>query len=482
MVPLGKGVVKVTDLPLAAPAPATGVSRRADEILMAFAGPARQRRLTVLLRWILAIPHLVVLYALGIAAEVVVIVAWFAALFTGQVPGGLADFLTGYLRWNARVYGYLFLLTDEYPPFTLADQAYPVRAAFGPVPLNRLAVLFRLFLVIPAGVIAGVLGFGVAIAMLVIWLIVLVTGQMPAAVHQAVAAVARYTFRYYGYVFLLTATYPEGLFGDPVAGLASPEPSPVAAGAGPGLTTEDGGAAGEGAAGPGESAGIPAEGEAAPAEDETRDTGPAAGVTPAAAESSPATPTAAGWEPATGEPALGPMLAPPGAGPQAWQLVLSSGARRLVAVFLVLGILGLIGYGAAMGALVAGAAGTANRAGALNQVQVAHSALGTTMNGLQAKVAACQSNLPCVATQEGQAGRAFSTFQSAVRSTAMPGSATTASSQLQRDTGKIAQAFHQLSTATSPAQYQQILLRTGLQQLLSSFDADYQQLLAALGG
>ena len=92
-----------------------------DEILVAFAEPAGQRRLTVLVRIILAIPHLVVLYVLGIAAEVVALICWFAALFTGRLPDGLAEFQVGYLRWLTRVYGYLFLLTDLYPPFELAD-------------------------------------------------------------------------------------------------------------------------------------------------------------------------------------------------------------------------------------------------------------------------------------------------------------------------------------------------------------------------
>ena len=66
-----------------------------DEILVAFAEPADQGRLTVLVRIILAIPHLVVLYVLGIAAEVVALICWFAALFTGRLPDGLAEFQVG---------------------------------------------------------------------------------------------------------------------------------------------------------------------------------------------------------------------------------------------------------------------------------------------------------------------------------------------------------------------------------------------------
>jgi len=74
-----------------------------------------------LVKWFLAIPHYVVLFFLGIAALVAVIVAWFAILFTGRYPRGLFDFVEGVLRYENRVVGYaLVLVTDEYPPFRLA--------------------------------------------------------------------------------------------------------------------------------------------------------------------------------------------------------------------------------------------------------------------------------------------------------------------------------------------------------------------------
>ena len=74
-----------------------------------------------LVKWFLAIPHMVVLALLGIASLFAAIVAWFAILFTGRFPRGIFDFLEGVLRWSHRVNAYAFLLTtDEYPPFTLA--------------------------------------------------------------------------------------------------------------------------------------------------------------------------------------------------------------------------------------------------------------------------------------------------------------------------------------------------------------------------
>jgi hypothetical protein len=72
-------------------------------------------------KWILAIPHYIVLAFLYIAVFVVVIIAWFAILFTGRYPEGMFDFVVGVIRWSLRVTAYAFLLvTDRYPPFSLA--------------------------------------------------------------------------------------------------------------------------------------------------------------------------------------------------------------------------------------------------------------------------------------------------------------------------------------------------------------------------
>ena len=74
-----------------------------------------------IVKWLLAIPHLIVLFFLFLAAIVCAICAWFAVLFTGRYPRGLFDFITGVFRWSNRVSGYAFMLvTDEYPPFRLS--------------------------------------------------------------------------------------------------------------------------------------------------------------------------------------------------------------------------------------------------------------------------------------------------------------------------------------------------------------------------
>ena len=82
--------------------------------------PEQLSRGLIFVKWLLAIPHYVVLLAPTVASTVAVILAWFAILFTGRYPRGLFDFVVGVLRWGNRVWAYAILLsTDRYPPFRL---------------------------------------------------------------------------------------------------------------------------------------------------------------------------------------------------------------------------------------------------------------------------------------------------------------------------------------------------------------------------
>lgn len=176
---------------------------------------ARTSRLTVAFRIILALPHLLALYAMGYAALVAAIASWFAALFTGRVPQGLYGFNGWIVRYGTRVIAYVWLLTDRWPSFSESDDD-PVRVQLpGPQPLNRAAVFFRIILMVPAAIVASLLSSGLAIAGFFIWLVVLIRGRVPQSVFDGTASVIRYQTRFYAYAGLLTARYPGGVYGDP---------------------------------------------------------------------------------------------------------------------------------------------------------------------------------------------------------------------------------------------------------------------------
>ena len=83
--------------------------------------PEDLNRWLPLVKWLLAIPHYIVLYVLSIVVLVVTVIAWFAILFTGRFPRALFDFNLGVSRWNVRLAAYMFMLaTDRYPPFRLS--------------------------------------------------------------------------------------------------------------------------------------------------------------------------------------------------------------------------------------------------------------------------------------------------------------------------------------------------------------------------
>jgi hypothetical protein len=90
-----------------------------------------------LVKWLLAIPHYIVLFFLSLAALVVVIIAWFAILFTGRYPHGMFEFVEGVIRWHNRVVGYAgILVTDRYPPFSLSQTEIPPTAGAPEVPVR----------------------------------------------------------------------------------------------------------------------------------------------------------------------------------------------------------------------------------------------------------------------------------------------------------------------------------------------------------
>ena len=181
--------------------------------------PAERNRLTAALRLIWVIPQAIVLYFVYIAAFFVAIVGWFGALFTGELPGFAEDFLSGVVRWGARVSGYFYFLTDDYPAYTLEQEPnYAIQIAVPPrVPLNRLAVLFRIILVIPGAIVAGLAGSGLGVLSVGSWFMITFTGAQPIPLYEATRTIIRFQVRLAGYFWMLTAEYHWGLLGDATA-------------------------------------------------------------------------------------------------------------------------------------------------------------------------------------------------------------------------------------------------------------------------
>jgi Domain of unknown function (DUF4389) len=183
--------------------------------------PVERDRLTAALRLIWVIPQAIVLTFVYIAAFFVAVVGWLGALVTGELPDFAEKFLSGALRWGVRVNGYFYFLTDAYPPFSLdEDLNYPIRISIpARAPLNRLAVLFRIFLVIPAAIVGSVVAAGLGIISVGSWAMITFTGRLPIPLYEAARAVIRFHLRLGGYFILLTSEYPWGLLGDlPTAG------------------------------------------------------------------------------------------------------------------------------------------------------------------------------------------------------------------------------------------------------------------------
>ena len=191
--------------------------------------PADPSRWLWLVKWILAIPHYIVLTFLWIAFCVLTLVAAIVILFTERYPRGIFDFNVGVLRWTWRVWFYSYWAngTDRYPPFALSEAAeYPARlAVVYPERLNRWLPLVKWLLAIPhlilVGLFVGGWGWGVGddwrgwgfaglvgILVLIACVILLFTGRYPPTLFNFALGLDRWSFRVAAYVGLMTDKYP----------------------------------------------------------------------------------------------------------------------------------------------------------------------------------------------------------------------------------------------------------------------------------
>lgn len=177
-----------------------------------------------LVKWLLLIPHVIVLAVLWVVFCVLTVVAAVAILVTGRYPRGIFDLNLGILRWTWRVhyYGYGALGTDAYPPFTLADvPAYPARLAVAySERLSRKLVLVKWLLAVPHLIIVGIVAGGgawfghdswpglVGILALVAGVALLFGRSYPRGIFDLVVGIARWTLRTVAYVALMTDEYP----------------------------------------------------------------------------------------------------------------------------------------------------------------------------------------------------------------------------------------------------------------------------------
>jgi hypothetical protein len=171
--------------------------------------PEELSRWLIFVKWLLAIPHFIILWALTYAAEVVTFIAFFAILFTRRYPRGLFDFVVNVNRWNANVLAYTGLFRDEYPPFSWEPGQYAVTYEVDyPEELNRWLPLIKWLLAIPHVIVLLFLFIAASVAWVIAWFAILFTGRFPRGLFDFIVGVMRWQYRVNAYVGLLRDEYP----------------------------------------------------------------------------------------------------------------------------------------------------------------------------------------------------------------------------------------------------------------------------------
>jgi uncharacterized protein DUF4389 len=168
---------------------------------------------TTFFRLLLAIPWLIVAVFWGLLFAFTHLFAWVALIILGRYPEWLYNFNAGVVRFSIRVTAWLYLQTDEWPPFGLSDDPnYPIRVNVPAVPperQSRLKALFRLILALPVAI---VLSYGTSyiqlLAGLVAWLTIVFRGYLPEGLFNMMSFINGFHTRVLAYIAFLTDSYP----------------------------------------------------------------------------------------------------------------------------------------------------------------------------------------------------------------------------------------------------------------------------------
>jgi hypothetical protein len=167
-----------------------------------------------LVHWLLAIPQVIVLYALGIVQSVVWILAFFAILFTGKMPESFFGFMTMTHRYQWRVGSFTLFMREGYPPFefqTVATDPGGDAAVLSiePAPkLSRGLIFVKWLLAIPHYFVLFFLFIAVYVVVIVAFFAVIITGRWPESLRKFVIGVMRWAYRVSIYTYLMTDQYP----------------------------------------------------------------------------------------------------------------------------------------------------------------------------------------------------------------------------------------------------------------------------------
>jgi 2-(1,2-epoxy-1,2-dihydrophenyl)acetyl-CoA isomerase len=182
---------------------------RSHPIHLVVADDLKRWRLTVALRGLLAVPHWIVLTLWTYIALPVTLVNWFITLVRGRPSEGVHAWTSRFLRYQAHVYAYVYLVADPYPSFRGWPGRYPIDLVIAPPTKQaRWKTLLRIVLVIPAYVFAIVLGYVLLVVSFLGSFFALATGRYPKGFRDLSAYCLRFQAQTFGYLFLLTDRYP----------------------------------------------------------------------------------------------------------------------------------------------------------------------------------------------------------------------------------------------------------------------------------